>query len=172
MGRPLGSKNKIQGKRREIKETLQERLWRHCIPVTECGCWIWLSALRTDGYGQLTFNHKHMSAHRASYEAFCNCIPDGFHVLHTCDTPQCINPDHLYIGKDKENARDRKMRGRHRWRAHLGESHGRSLLSSNQVRGIRYDLESGESGKNVSIKYGVSTATISAIKTRRLWRHL
>lgn len=92
--------------------SLAERIELDSMPVTECGCWIWLRSLSTRGYGQINLGDRVTRTHRASYEAFKGTIPDGLHVLHTCDVKTCVNPDHLYLGTDAENSRDRIARGR------------------------------------------------------------
>jgi len=78
------------------------------------GCWLWMRQKDKDGYGQWRWSSKGkwQKAHRESYQAFKGAIPDGLCVLHTCDTPACCNPDHLYAGTRKDNVRDMIDRGR------------------------------------------------------------
>src|SRR4051812_16104774 len=86
--------------------TPRETIETYSMPVTECGCWIWLGAgVR---YG-LAKGHR---AHRLSWKAFRGPIQDGLHVLHKCDTPLCVNPDHLFLGTPLTNAADREAKGR------------------------------------------------------------
>ena len=80
-------------------------------PVTETGCWIWTGA-ELKGYGRMVVNGKYLRAHRISWELYRGPIPDGLLVLHHCDVPACVNPDHLYLGSDLDNMRDRLRRGR------------------------------------------------------------
>lgn len=65
-----------------------------------------------DGYGRLRVDGKKVLAHRASYEEFNGAITDGLLVCHSCDTPSCINPDHLFLGTDKDNFHDSLNKGR------------------------------------------------------------
>jgi hypothetical protein len=63
-------------------------------------------------YGQFVMNGKSMLAHRASYELFVGPIPEGMLVLHTCDLPLCVKPQHLWLGTQAENMRDAIRKGR------------------------------------------------------------
>jgi HNH endonuclease len=78
--------------------------------VNPNGCHVWTGALDKDGYGRIRGTVKNVPyfvfAHRAAYEEYVGPIPEGKLVLHKCDTPMCINPEHLYIGDSKDNGRD------------------------------------------------------------------
>ena len=78
------------------------------------GCWIWEGTRERKGYGRLGRGHSsgQLLAHRASYELFVGPIPDGMMVLHRCDIPSCVNPEHLFIGTAADNARDEVAKGR------------------------------------------------------------
>jgi hypothetical protein len=77
-------------------------------------CWIWLRQVDKHGYGQFrkTSKSKWSKTHRVSIHAFKGIDPIGKCVLHICDVPSCVNPDHLYLGTQKENVRDMQQRGR------------------------------------------------------------
>lgn len=80
------------------------------------GCLLWTGSLDAYGYGQvkLVINKLDKKAHRLSWQMHRGLIPDGMVVRHTCDTPACINPDHLEIGTQLDNIADRVARGRSR----------------------------------------------------------
>ena len=76
--------------------------------VDEHGCWIWCGAINQCGYGTW---HGGL-VHRGAWIAFNSSIPDEMCVLHRCDVPRCINPDHLFIGTQLDNIKDRDAKGR------------------------------------------------------------
>lgn len=112
---------------------LAERIERFSMPVTECGCWIWMASGNRDGFGTTRVNGQKTTAHRASWMAFRGPIPSGLHVRHSCDIPLCVNPDHLSLGTRADNMRDKKLRGRHRagwmWGTTLTPSPARRVIS-------------------------------------------
>jgi hypothetical protein len=97
---------------------LQQQIERHIHQIPIAGCWLWDGSL-TRGYGQLTHQGKHMTAHRASFQAFVRPLKSGEWVLHRCDTRSCVNPHHLYAGTAIDNRRD--MLERSRWKHPLGQ---------------------------------------------------
>lgn len=92
---------------------LQNRIIEHSIPVSESGCWIWEKGCNSQGYGALYVNKKMNLAHRISYEIFIGLIPDGLLVCHKCDIKVCVNPNHLFIGTQKDNMQDHVKKGKH-----------------------------------------------------------
>lgn len=92
---------------------LAERIIQSSMPVTECGCWIWLASGNRDGFGTIRgIGNVKTTAHRASWTAFRGPIPKGLLVRHMCDIPLCVNPDHLALGTTEQNAADRSRRRR------------------------------------------------------------
>ena len=91
---------------------LQQRLLEGSIPVPEAGCWLWLGLTDMDGYGRLTYQYADLRAHRAAHDAFVGPIPEGMFVCHKCDTPACINPQHLFLGTARDNTADMIAKGR------------------------------------------------------------
>ena len=76
------------------------------------GCWIWNGAITSRGYGAIWHNKTSASAHRLSYQAFKNSSATGLYVCHTCDTPSCVNPEHLFLGTGTDNQNDSYQKGR------------------------------------------------------------
>lgn len=79
----------------------------------ESGCWLWLSTKKKNGYGTFSYESKKQHAHRVSYLFFNADIPEGMQVHHRCDNPGCVNPEHLWIGNQKQNIQDMIQKGRH-----------------------------------------------------------
>lgn len=75
------------------------------------GCWLWGAGCFASGYGAFAWNGKTWRAHRLMWELTNGPIPAGMHVLHTCDTPACVRPDHLFLGTHGDNMRDRWRKG-------------------------------------------------------------
>ena len=123
------------------------------------------------GYGQFYDRDygKYRIAHRVSYEAYRGPIPHGLNVLHSCDTPSCINPDHLRVGTHQENMDESKRKGRMGPNHSRGESHYLSKLTEEAVREIR--ATTGQTGP-LADKYGVSRTAIKLARNGRTWSHL
>jgi len=122
----------------------------------DCGCWLWTGYRDKDGYGTITIDGRPIRAHRLAYEINKGEIPRKTLVCHSCDTPSCVNPDHLFLGTPKRNTGDMMSK----WR------HGRAKLSRDQVVEIR---RSSDSLSILSERYGVSSQHISHIRRNKSW---
>lgn len=142
-----------------------ERFWEK-VNKTET-CWLWMGHYRVRDYGRIKIGAQGVLAHRYSWTIANGEIPDGMAVLHKCDNPPCVNPDHLYLGTQAENARDRESRGRRTPRC--GETHPAAKLTPDIVLGI---VRSDESGPALAIRHGVTRSTISSIRRGRSWNHV
>lgn len=91
------------------------RLWSK-VPVRGDGCWEFAGAKSHKGYGQLPIwrdgRSIPRSAHRLSWELANGPIPAGMSVLHRCDNPPCVRPDHLFLGTQSDNMQDMVAKGR------------------------------------------------------------
>jgi hypothetical protein len=139
-----------------------DRLLSRCIPEPNTGCWLWLGYVDKKGYGQASVDGRSRRAHRVSYQLHKGPIGEDLHVMHDCDNPSCVNPDHLSLGTSQENNRDRNLRNRQA----RGERNGQSKLTAEQVELIR----SGQIGtKAAARKFGVSPRAITLIKSGKNW---
>jgi hypothetical protein len=143
---------------------MEDRFHSQYIPEPNSGCWLW-EGMSWANYGYFHLQGKDCRAHRVAYELKNGPIPSGKMVLHICDTPLCVNPDHLVLGSHKDNMRDMKSKNRQA----KGVTHNSNKLTENEVISIRSDRRSH---RIIALEYGVSHYMIGAIKRRNLWRHL
>ncbi len=137
-------------------------------PDSEGGCWLWIGGRWNHGYGYFKIGDIMLSAHRLSYELFVATIPAAHVVCHRCDTPLCVNPDHLWTGTQGENIADCVGKGR----STAGERNAGAVLTDRDVRDIRVRRANGEGRKALAGAYGVSGRQITAICKREAWAHV
>lgn len=143
--------------------------FRRFIRDDDSGCWNWGGSCDGGGYGvYLSTKHGRIKAHRFSYLEFCGEIPDNLWVLHRCDNPSCVNPEHLFLGTHQDNVDDKVKKGR----CHdtKGERNGRSILSEEEVLSIRQEHSNGLSYRYLVNKYGVKQTQIARIVRRESWK--
>lgn len=146
------------------------------IAVSPSGCWEWMASRTPLGYGQFNYLGTRKLAHRVAWILFVGPIPPDpsnrygtMNVLHRCDNPRCVNPEHLFLGNQFDNSTDSVSKGRWGKRGLKGSAHGRARLTEEIVREI---LASTDSLSALADRYKVSRGTISHIRKRRSWRHL
>lgn len=182
-----------------------DRFWAKTQPRPD-GCIVWTGHLNR-GRGTFTFScgsrtdKKHILAHRVSATLKFGNIPDGQVVCHTCDNPSCVNPDHLFLGTQKDNVQDCINKGRfncsglqigwgkthksfgdkngtrlHPEKIAKGESHPFSIVTEAQVREIRRLKAEGVAVKEIAEEFskriGVGIDTIRQIAYRSSWKHI
>lgn len=100
---------------------ITERLWRHVDKTGEC--WKWTAAKvggkMSMGHGVMRLQDRNVLVHRVSWELHFGPIPDGLCVLHRCDNPPCVRPDHLFLGTKADNTADMMRKGRKRGGFHV-----------------------------------------------------
>lgn len=143
------------------------RFWAQTNKREPNQCWLWVGATDNDGYGRMGGGGrgKHLRAHRVSWELHNGKINKGKFILHKCDNPTCVNPKHLFVGTPKDNSEDMVTKKRQA----KGEANGSSRFTGAQIIAIRADTRLQ---KIIAIDYSTNQAHISAIKTRRVWRHI
>lgn len=149
-------------------------------------CWLFMTSRNKGGYGQVKLRGAVVKAHRVSWMIIHGQIYGKLQVLHKCDNPSCVNPDHLWLGTPKDNADDMYLKGRgnkargdrHPSRAQpetrpRGEEHGGAKLTEEKVREIRRLYAEGDiTHKEIADKFGVSTKPISQVINLKTWRHV
>lgn len=156
--------------------SIERKFWAKVKRTDEC--WYWTASCSRKGYGQLVVKHggtqKRWLAHRLSWVLHFGEIPKGvgYHgtcVLHCCDNPKCVRPDHLWLGSNADNVRDCIAKGRASKVRARGENHPMAKLTEPDIIAIRRDDRTQEI---IAQSYGISTSTISAIQRREKWKHV
>lgn len=153
----------------------EDRFWSR-VRKTDT-CWLWLGKKNDDGYGRIIVNNITITAHRYSWILHNGPIPDSLSVLHSCDTPGCIRPDHLFLGTQIDNINDMVNKGRQS--APIGELHPRAILTEAQVIEIRSRGQKQTSQRcrkhgcaALARDFGVSEGAIRSILQGKNWRHI
>ena len=134
------------------------------------GCMLWFGAKDSWGYGHLNIYKKETKAHRLSYEIYFGAIPKGFYVCHTCDTPACVAPTHLFLGTPKDNSQDCLSKGR--FKNSQGELNGASKLDLKSVMEVIDLLKHGYSQTEIADIHGVTNTNIGYIHNNKSWAHV
>lgn len=151
----------------KLSDSDSKRLWENVRKMDSC--WVWTGARTKDGYGKMKAIDKVYSVHRLSWMIHKGKIPAGMNVLHRCDNPPCINPDHLWIGTTKDNVADKVAKKRHGF----GMGNPPAKLNDSQVLEIREVYsKSHPSISSTARKYKISRCVIYGIINGKLWRHL
>jgi len=152
------------GRKRPLKERFEEKF----VKKGSDECWLWDAAKTARGYGRISVRPSSwMPAHRASWEIYRGPIPEGMHVLHHCDTPACVCPEHLFIGTHADNMADMAAKGRAGGKK--GENNSNAKLTEVQVLEIR---ASTETPAKLGKKYGVTRENIYQIISRKRWAEI
>lgn len=133
-------------------------------------CTEWAKSRNRAGYGQQWHAGRAHLAHRVAWMTANGPVPDGLLVLHRCDNPPCVNLDHLYLGTQAQNCKDRS--DRMRYRDDRGSKHPGAKLTEADVLAIRQRLEAGDGLSFLARAYGVTPQLIYRIKRRLVWRHI
>ena len=129
-------------------------------------CIVWPSRLGPRTYPSISINGKLHQANGYICEAASGPRPSGMKACHSCGNRACINPRHLYWGSDQQNADDAVKHGVKA----KGEKIGSAKLTESDVRRIKADCS--KSSSQVAREFGVSPATISAIRRKKNWKHV
>jgi len=142
------------------------------MPHMDSPCWVWIAHCNVRGYpyGRFSVSGTLRLAHRVSWELHNNAlVPSGIDILHKCDNPPCVNPEHLFLGTHTDNMRD--MICKNRWQPTKGEANNMAKLTQSQVDEIRIKYATGKTSQNILAReYGVTQAAIWYILHRRNWR--
>lgn len=143
------------------RKTTLERFEAKFEPCPITGCWLWNASTVHGGYGQFGYKGTMRRAHRVAYMLYVGEIPEGLQVLHKCDVPWCVNPDHFFIGTNTDNMRDKTSKGR-------GYT---PKLTSEQALQIYHRVHAGERQQALAVEYRISRSMVSHIKKGINWAH-
>lgn len=150
-----------------------KRFWENIEIDEKTGCWVWTGRKHsTQGYGYPRINGRATLAHRISWEMFRGKIPKGLLVCHHCDNPPCVNPNHLFLGTQKDNVHDAIAKGRYHFvKPASGEKNAMAKLTSDEVAYVRIVCQKGEHGiqRLVARGLGVSDGLVSMIVNKKIW---
>lgn len=149
-----------------------ERFWAKVNKDGE-GCWEWTAAKAgNNGYGTVFFEGRLIHAHRASWILAHGAIPSEMKVLHRCDNPLCVRPEHLFLGTQKENIDDCVSKGRYGDRIrYRGHKHALAKLSPFQVRELRA-LYGKCSYATLGKLFGISTRSAFRVVNRKSYKEV
>lgn len=140
------------------------------IAVLENGCHEWLGARNRRGYGNINVDGKSLKAHRVAWELYLGTIPDGLCVLHKCDNPPCINPEHLFLGTRQDNIDDMFSKGR--GHKAFGAGTNKTKLRDADIERIREACLFGAMQIHIAALYDTTQGTIGKIVRRETWKHV
>jgi len=128
-----------------MKKSVKDRFLDKISIEPNSGCWLWTAGADEHGYGQMNADAEGFprAAHRIAWILFRGPIPDGICVCHQHDDPWCVNPDHLFLGTQKDNMDDKMRKGRHsnQKKTHCAKGHpfsGENLCAFGPKHGKRY----------------------------------
>jgi hypothetical protein len=158
------------------KLSTSERFFQKIAPVDKNGCMLWIGNKYWDGYGKFHVREisnnisfwKTVRAHRYAWELKNGPIPKGLYVCHKCDNPLCVNPDHMFLGTQKNNLEDMASKKR----STIGCRNPMSKLTDEDIRIIREMYKNGYTQQSIANIYSLSRSNIGLIVTNQTWKHV
>jgi hypothetical protein len=137
------------------------------------GCWNWVGALTSEGYGQLKILRRHFLAHRFVFDLMIGQVPPRYFVCHRCDNRRCVNPEHLFLGTAADNNGDMTAKGRRRsgdaWVPNGQRVRGVTRAQVQEIRSLYKGRGLGPSQAELARRFGVSQTHIGRIVSGNHW---
>ncbi len=156
-------------------KTFADRFWRNVFTLTyDRGCWLWTAYVDDYGYGQMGKNADDLiRTHVASWFLHFGPVPNGLCVCHTCDTPACVRPDHLWLGTKADNLADMRNKGREGHGGAVGISNSNAKLNPEKVVAIRaMNAAGGFTHEEIGKRFGVSSSAVFSVVHGNTWSHV
>ena len=134
-------------------------------------CWVYPNKPAVNGYIYLSIDNKKTLSHRLFYRLFKGGIPKNSFVLHKCDNKRCCNPEHLFIGTQKDNMQDMISKNRQKFFLKEGMEHPFRKINIDIVKKIRKEHET-KSFRELAKIYGLGKTTIEQIINKRIWKNV
>lgn len=145
---------------------LLDKIWARIDQTSDC--WPWTGAVDKNGYGLFRVNGKTARIARVFWELLNGRkLLTSEHILHTCDSPGCMRPDHFFVGTHAENMADMAQKGRANKPA--GSLNGRARFSEERVKAVRQDAFDGLTLTQLEAKYQAPRGTLQHIVSGRTW---
>ena len=148
--------------------TFNELFWMRVDKNAPNGCWLWTGAITDRGYGHIQINRRFYYTHRLAYQQLVRKLKPGEWCLHKCDTPRCLNPEHLFIGDHAANMADKRAKGR----IARGVAIKRVVLDDDKVREIRRLRATGMGYADIARKIDRPAAAVRNVCIGKFWSHV
>lgn len=123
-----------------MPEAIDSRFDSKWTPEPNTGCYIWVGALQSDGYGSFWVGEKTTKAHRFAFERAGGVLVDGMVLDHACRVRNCVNPAHLRQVTQRENVHapgSEAVAAKHAARTHCPQGHEYSPENTKIHLGMR-----------------------------------
>ena len=154
----------------------KERFWNKVNKngqlILDTPCWEWTAGTFSNRYGQFFDGNSKIGAHRFSYKIHFGDISDELKVCHKCDNRRCVNPEHFFLGTQKENMEDMVRKGRRIHASKVGERNGRAIVTESNVLEMRNLHNNGISIAEIARRFDTSETQTARIVKLQSWRHV
>lgn len=144
-----------------------DRFWEKVDRSGEC--WVWTGSRHPHGYGSCSRMEGETRAHRAAWVLSHGPIPNGLFVLHRCDNPPCVNPEHLFLGTQRDNNNDKVAKGRASGGSSPGERNPSARITATCAAVIRDAIARGIPHRTVAAVFGISKSQVTRIANAKSW---